>query len=118
MASIYKRKNKDGKHTGWRAVIRMKGYPVTSKSFDRNQEAEDWSQETEQRIKSGQFNFNGHKQQHTYHKLIERQKADGAFEHQRSFDKQEARSALPGQLTVTWRSSSQLSLTPSKDFDG
>ncbi len=87
MASIYKRKDKDGKLTGWRAVVRIKGYPTTCNTFDRKQEAEDWAQDTEQRIKAGQFNFNGHKQQYTYQELIERQKADGAFEHQRSFDK-------------------------------
>ena len=56
MASVYKRK--DGK--GWRAVIRMKGYPTVWETFDRKQEADDWANETERRIKRGQFNFTAH----------------------------------------------------------
>ncbi len=51
MASIYKRKERNGKGYKWRAVIRIKGYPSVCKSFDRQQEAEDWSQEVEQKIK-------------------------------------------------------------------
>lgn len=41
MASIYKRKDKKGKTIGWRAVVRMKGYPTISKQHDRQEEAED-----------------------------------------------------------------------------
>lgn len=66
MVSIYKRKSKDGKSIKWRAVIRMTGFPSTGKTFDRKQEAEDWGQETERRIKLGQFRFDTHKQHHTY----------------------------------------------------
>ncbi|HEV8052819.1 MAG TPA: hypothetical protein VGP47_10005 [Parachlamydiaceae bacterium] len=46
MASIFKRKSKDGKSFTWRAVVRIKGYPTASKSFERKQEAEDWGQTT------------------------------------------------------------------------
>lgn len=46
MASIFKRKDKNGKSTGWRAVVRIKGYPTACKTFDRKQEAEDWAQDT------------------------------------------------------------------------
>ncbi len=42
MASIYKRKNKNGKATG-RAVVRIKGYPTVCNQFDQKQEAEDWA---------------------------------------------------------------------------
>jgi hypothetical protein len=44
MASIFKRKSKDGKSFTWRVVVRIKGYPVTCKTFERKQEAEDWGQ--------------------------------------------------------------------------
>lgn len=42
MASIYKRKDKQGKTISWRAVVRMKGYPTVCKQCDRQKEAEDW----------------------------------------------------------------------------
>lgn len=50
MASIYKRKSKDGKSTVWRAVIRIKGYPTACKTCDRKQEAEDWVKDTERHL--------------------------------------------------------------------
>lgn len=84
MASIYKRKNEDGT-TVWRAVIRIKGYPTVCNHFERKQEADDWSKETERRIKLGQFNFSAHNQHHTYADLLHRMEADGAFSLQRSF---------------------------------
>ena len=85
MASIYKRKSKDGKSTVWRAVIRIKGYPTVSKSFARKQEAEDWEEEQRRRIKNGQFNFTAHNKHHTYSDLFHRMETDGAFTLQRSF---------------------------------
>lgn len=47
MASIYKRKDKEGKVTVWRAVVRIKGYPTVCNHFDRKQEAEDWAADVE-----------------------------------------------------------------------
>lgn len=85
MASIYKRKSKDGKSFVWRAVIRIKGYPTTCDTFERKQEAEDWVKDTERRIKLGQFNFSAHNKHHTYADLLHRMEGDGAFELQRSF---------------------------------
>jgi hypothetical protein len=35
MAAIFKNKNRNGKVTGWRAVIQLKDYPVISKTFER-----------------------------------------------------------------------------------
>ncbi len=80
MASVYKRKE-----GGWRAVIRMKGYPTVCETFDRKQEADDWAKETERRIKLGQFNFAAHNKHHTYADLLHRMEGDGVFDHQRSF---------------------------------
>jgi len=87
MASVFKRKSKDGKSFTWRAVVRIKGYPITSKTFERKQEAEDWGQETERHIKQGQFKFEMHKLQHTYEDLMVRLYGDGALEYHRSFKK-------------------------------
>ncbi|MBX3718130.1 MAG: site-specific integrase [Parachlamydiales bacterium] len=84
MASIYKRKNENGT-TVWRAVIRIKGHPTVSKSFERKQEADDWVMETERLIKRGQFNFEATKRQHNYSDLIDRLHAERVFDHQRSF---------------------------------
>lgn len=67
--TIYKRKLKNGYK--WQAVIRIKGYPTTSKSFDRKQEAEDWKQDTLTQIRAGIFNPTKYKNQHTFSNLID-----------------------------------------------
>ncbi|HAZ15144.1 MAG: hypothetical protein A2Y28_01315 [Chlamydiae bacterium GWC2_50_10] len=80
MASIFKRKHKDGKQFSWRAVIRIKGYPTVCNTFERKQEAEDWAKETERRIKLGQFNFEQHNSTHTYNDIIDRFIQDPEFD--------------------------------------
>jgi len=80
MASIYKRK--DGK--GWRAVVRIKGYPTACGHFDKKPEAEDWAHETERKIKLGQFKFDQHKRLHTFPELLDQYIGNGALEHHRS----------------------------------
>lgn len=84
MASVYKRKSKDGKSSKWRVVVRIKGYPVVCETFDRKQEAEDWGKDTERRIKSGQYKFNQDTHQNTFKQLVERFIQDGMLEHHRS----------------------------------
>jgi integrase len=83
MASIFKRKNKDGTSC-WRAVIRIKGYPTVCNHFDRKQEADDWASKIESQIKIGKFKFYQHRQQHTFTQLIESYVSDGALQHIRS----------------------------------
>lgn len=85
MASIQKRKNKNGT-SHWRAVVRIKGYPTVCNHFDRKQEAEDWAIDVERQIKQGKFNFDQHKKQHTFVQLLERYINDGCLEHIRSVD--------------------------------
>ena len=85
MASLYKRKNKNGT-TVWRAVIRIKGYPSVCNHFERKQAAEDWAQGVEREIKAGQFKFDQHNKIHTFAELAERYIQDGALEHHRSAD--------------------------------
>lgn len=88
MASIYKRKDTDGKKgkPSWRAVIRIKGYPTVCKTSERKQELIDWAQEVERQIKNGQFNFDHYKNQHTFEQLVDRYIQDGILEHHRSAD--------------------------------
>lgn len=83
MASIFKRKNKDGTSV-WRAVVRIKGYPTVCNHFDRKQEAEDWASNIERQIKAGQFKFDQHNQLRTFGELTDRYIQDGALEHHRS----------------------------------
>ncbi|MDE3055725.1 MAG: site-specific integrase [Verrucomicrobiota bacterium] len=85
MASIYKRKSKDGKGIVWRAVVRLRGYSTACDTFDRKQAAEDWAADIERRIKLGQFNFAAHNKHHTYADLLNRMESDGALAYQRSF---------------------------------
>ena len=82
MATFFKRKLKNG--YSWRVIIRIKGYPTVCESFERKQEAEDWAQETEQKIRRGQYNFAGHNLQHTLNDLIDRFINDGMLERHRS----------------------------------
>ena len=81
MVSVYKRK--DGT-PGWRAVVRIKGYPTVCNHFDRKKEADDWAKETERKIKIGQFKFDQYKKQYTFKELFERFISDGALEHHKS----------------------------------
>jgi len=83
MASITKRKNKNGT-SHWRAIVRIKGYPTVCNHFDRKQEAIDWAQDVERQIRIGQFQFDRHKQQKTLAELIEHYTQSGALEHHRS----------------------------------
>ena len=84
MASIYKRKSKDSKSQSWRAVVRIKGHPTVCETFDRKQEAEDWSKEVERQIKLGQYRFNQDPQKQTFTHLFERYISDGMLQHHKA----------------------------------
>jgi len=83
MASIYQRTNKDGSKV-WRAVIRLNGHPSVSKCFDRKQEAEDWSNETESHIKRGKYSNNQSKQKKTIAELIDLYIQDAVIGHHKA----------------------------------
>lgn len=85
MASIQKRKNKNGT-CHWRAVVRIKGYPTVCNHYDRKQEAEDWAAGVERQIKMGQFKFDYHKAQYTFSDLLDRYIDSGILENQKSTD--------------------------------
>lgn len=82
--SVYKRKDRNGKITGWRAVVRIKGYPTVCKEFERKQEADDWKLQITRQIKAGRFQFDQHKVQRTYSELVDHFVKSGALEHHRS----------------------------------
>lgn len=83
MASIQKRKNKNGT-SHWRAVVRIKGYPTICSHRERKQEAEDWAADVERQIKAGKFDQ--HNTQHTYGDVVDRFTASGSLEHHKSSD--------------------------------
>lgn len=82
--SVYKRKDRNGKTTGWRVVIRMKGYPTVCKECERKEEALDWERDAIREIKAGQFQFERHKVKRTFGDLTEHFLKSGALEHHRS----------------------------------
>jgi hypothetical protein len=82
--SVYKRKDRNGKVVGWRAVVRIKGYPTVCKQFERKEEAADWEEGTCRQIKAGRFQFDRHKFQHTFSELVDYFIQSGALEHHRS----------------------------------
>ncbi|MBA3722643.1 MAG: hypothetical protein H0W88_09620 [Parachlamydiaceae bacterium] len=90
MASIFKRKSKDGKRFTWRAVVRMKGYPTASKSFERKQEADDWGARKPCAVLNKvnliipRVVYSQHKNQYTYANLMSRLYGDGALDYHRT----------------------------------
>lgn len=52
MGTMQTRKGRDGR-TAYRAMVRMRGYPHQSKTFERRTDAKDWIRRTEQLIKQG-----------------------------------------------------------------
>ena len=52
MAYIQERETDDGK-THYRVQIRLKGYPVTSATFERKTDAKLWAQQTEAAMREG-----------------------------------------------------------------
>jgi len=82
--SVYKRKDRNGKVTGWRAVVHIKRHPTVCKEFERKQEAEDFVEDARRLIKAGQFQFDQHKIQRTFSDLVDHFIQSGALEHHRS----------------------------------
>ena len=71
MASIQKRVTKEGRIT-YRALVRIKGRPVRSATFDRCSDARRWSQEQEVELRSTRPTCNRKNEQHTLGELVDR----------------------------------------------
>lgn len=71
MAWIQERKTKDGK-TRYRAVIRVKGFPVECATFPNKTKAQLWIKHTESAIAEGRYFQTSEAKKHTLKELIER----------------------------------------------
>ncbi|MEN8729166.1 MAG: tyrosine-type recombinase/integrase, partial [Desulfuromonadales bacterium] len=71
MAVIQERKGKDGK-IKYRALIRLKGYPPQSATFERRTDAKKWAQDTESAIRHGRYFPSHESRKHTFADLVER----------------------------------------------
>jgi len=73
MANIQTRKTKDGK-TRYRVLVRLKGYPPQSATFEYKTDAKDWAKRTEAAIKEGRYFRTSEAMRHTLGELIDRYK--------------------------------------------
>lgn len=72
MASIQKRVTKDGR-ISYRALVRVKGYPVKSATFNKRSDAVKWSQEKEAEFRLNRhFSFTSKGEKHTLVELVDR----------------------------------------------
>lgn len=71
MASIFERKDKDGK-IRYRVQVRLKGYPPQSETFDRKTDAKKWVQDIESAIREGRHFKTAQAKRHTLGELIDR----------------------------------------------
>ena len=71
MASIQKRITKEGRTT-YRALVRIKGSPTKSATFDRRSDARRWSQKKEEELRSTNLTCSIKNKQHTLGELVDR----------------------------------------------
>lgn len=71
MAYIEKRKGRDGK-TMHRAMIRLKGFPTQTATFERLTDAKQWVQQTEAAMRQGRYFKSAEAKKHTVAEMIDR----------------------------------------------
>lgn len=71
MATIRKRGNLQ-----WQAIVKRRGYPLTSRTYETKKEAEAWARATERDMDLGQFLPNRDASRTLLHELIERYRRD------------------------------------------
>lgn len=71
MAYIQERKNADGK-THYRVQIRLKGYPITTATFERKTDAKLWAQQTEAAMREDRYFKTSEAKKYTLGELIDR----------------------------------------------
>lgn len=71
MAVIQERKTADGK-TKYRVLIRMRGCPPQSATFDRKTDAKKWAQDAESAIRDGRFFKTIEAKKHTFNEMVDR----------------------------------------------
>ena len=75
MANIEKRKTKDGK-TRYRVLVRLKGYPPQSGTFERLTDAKKWASKTENDIRENRHFKYAEAKRHTVAEMIDRYMTD------------------------------------------
>ena len=71
MATIETRRNADGT-TGYRAKVRLKGFPSESATFERKTDAKEWAKQTETNMRQGRHFKTAEAKKHTVGELIDR----------------------------------------------
>lgn len=71
MAVIQERLSSDGKKK-YRALVRLKGFPPQSATFERKTDAKKWAQDTESAIRDGRYFKTAEAKKHTVTELIDR----------------------------------------------
>lgn len=71
MATIQERTSSDGK-TKYRVIVRLKGYPPQSATFDRKTDAKKWAQDTESAIRDGRHFKTAEAKKHTLAEMVDR----------------------------------------------
>jgi integrase len=88
MAYIEERNTGDGQ-TRYRVLIRLKGHPVQSATFERKTDAKRWASDTESAIREGRHFKSSEAKKHTLEGLIDRYTRDVLPNKPKSKDKQE-----------------------------
>ncbi len=71
MAYIQERKTDDGK-THYRVQIRLRGYPITTATFERKTDAKIWAQQTESAMREGRHFKTAEAKKHNVAELVDR----------------------------------------------
>lgn len=71
MATIETRRSADGT-TGYRAKVRLKGFPSQSATFERKTDAKEWAKQTEASIREGRYFKTAEAKKHTISDFIDR----------------------------------------------
>lgn len=71
MATIETRRSADG-ITGYRAKVRLKGFPSQSATFERKTDAKEWAKQTEASIREGRYFKTAEAKKHAVADLIDR----------------------------------------------
>lgn len=71
MANIQERTSKNGKTT-YKVVVRLKGYPTQTATFERKTDAKKWASQTETAIREGRHFKTTEAKKHTLSDMVER----------------------------------------------
>ncbi len=71
MATFETRRNEDGT-IGYRAKVRLKGFPSESATFERKTDAKEWAKQTEANMRQGRHFKTAEAKKHTFADLIDR----------------------------------------------